>query len=157
MMSAINLQKLRKAQQTGRRMVASLFLRMRPIKSVNHQCAEISFDKISGCLRTPKGGGSRPRVLVVLGKRVKSRLLSPKEAARLMGLRATYKLPPQYEAAFKVIGDGVVVPAVAFLRSTILEPVLQSSKKSDRRRKGRDSRGRHWFSFVDRQAETARL
>jgi DNA (cytosine-5)-methyltransferase 1 len=157
MMSAINLQKLREAQQTGRRMVASLFLRMRPIKSVNHQCAEISFEEISGCLRTPKGGGSRPRVLIVHGKRVKSRLLSPKEAAKLMGLRATYKLPPQYEAAFKVIGDGVVVPAVAFLRSTILEPALRSRKKSARRRKGGDHRGQHRFSFVDRQADAARL
>ena len=157
MMSPINLQKLREAQQTGRRMVASLFLRMRPIKSVNRQCAEISFEKISGCLRTPKGGGSRPRVLVVRGKRVKSRLLSPKEAAKLMGLRATYKLPQQYEAAFRVIGDGVVVPAVAFLRSAILEPVLRSSKKSGRGRKRRDNRGQHRFSFVDGQGDAARL
>ena len=157
MMSAINLQKLREAQQTGRRMVASLFLRMRPIKSVNRQCAEISFEEISGCLRTPKGGGSRPRVLVVRGKRMKSRLLSPKEAAKLMGLRASYKLPPQYEAAFRVLGDGVVVPVVSFLRSTILEPVLRSSKKSSPRRKRPDNRGHHRFSFVDRQGDVARL
>jgi DNA (cytosine-5)-methyltransferase 1 len=142
MMSAINRQKLREAQQTGRRMVASLFLRMRPVKSVNRQCAEISFAEILGCIRTPKGGGSRPRVLVVRGKRVKSRLLSPKEAAKLMGLRSSYKLSPQYETAFRVLGDGVVVPAVAFLRSTILEPLLRSSKRSGRGKKRRNNRHR---------------
>jgi DNA (cytosine-5)-methyltransferase 1 len=145
MMSKINRLKLREAQQTGRRMVASLFLRMRPAKARNRQCAEISFADISGCIRTPKGGGSRPRILVVHGKRVKSRLLSPKEAAKLMGLRSSYKLPPQYEAAFRVLGDGVVVPAVAFLRSRLLEPLLQSSKKPSRGRR-RPSRCR-WVTF----------
>lgn len=157
MMSKINRRKLREAQQTGRRMVASLFLRMRPEKSVNRQCVEISFAEISGCLRTPKGGGSRPRVLVVRGKRVKSRLLSPKEAAKLMGLRSSYKLPLQYEAAFRVIGDGVVVPAVAFLRSTILEPLLRSSKRLSRGRNRRDKRVRWRYSFIEGQADAARL
>jgi DNA (cytosine-5)-methyltransferase 1 len=143
MMSKINRSKVRDAQQTGRRMVASLFLRMRPAKSANRQCAEISFAEISGCIRTPRGGGSRPRVLVVHGARVKSRLLSPREAAKLMGLRSSYKLPPQYEAAFRVLGDGVVVPAVSFLRSRMLEPLLRSSKTSGRGRRRQD-KPRQW-------------
>lgn len=157
MMSEINRKKLRDAQQTRRRMVASLFLRMRPARSVNRQCTEISFAKILGCIRTPKGGGSRPRVLVVHGKLVRSRLLSPKEAAKLMGLPRKYKLPPQYEAAFRVLGDGVVVPAVAFLRSAILEPALRASKRSGRGRKRRIKQSQYRFSFVDKQGDAARL
>ena len=157
MMSAANRGKLREAQESGRRMVASLFLRMRPVNSVNRQRAEINFDEISGCLRTPRGGGSRPRVLVVRGKRVKSRLLSPKEAAKLMGLRMSYKLPQHYEAAFRVIGDGVAVPAVAFLRSTILEPLVRASKKAQRRRKWADKARHYGFKFVDRRGEAARV
>lgn len=135
LMSAINRKKLRTAKRLGRRMVASIFLRMRPNGKVNRQCAEVSFEDISGCLRTPKGGGSRPRVLVVRGTKVKSRLLSPREAAKLMGLRKSYELPAQYDAAFRVIGDGVAVPAVRFLRTRILEHILMESKAPKRRRK----------------------
>jgi DNA (cytosine-5)-methyltransferase 1 len=149
MMSEANRRKLREAQATGQRMVASLFLRMRPENSVNRQRAEISFNEISGCLRTPKGGGSRPRVLVVKGKRVKSRLLSQKEAAKLMGLRRSYKLPSQYEGAFKVLGDGVVVSVVAFLRTTLLEPLVRASKKTHRRRKIAAKVRRFRFEFVE--------
>jgi DNA (cytosine-5)-methyltransferase 1 len=157
MMSQINRRKMRDAQQTGRRMVASLFLRMRPTKTANRQCAEINFAATSGCIRTPRGGGSRPRVLVVRDARVKSRLLSPKEAAKLMGLRSSYKLPPQYEVAFRVLGDGVVVPAVAFLRSKILEPLLRSSKKAGRGRKFREKMRRDRFSQRTSQADAAQF
>lgn len=156
MMSEINRQKLADAQQTGRRMVASLFLRMRPAKSANRQCAEISFADVSGCIRTPKGGGSRPRILVVRGKRVRSRLLSPREAAKLMGLRSGYKLPQQYEAAFRVLGDGVVVPAVTFLRSKILAPLLSASKKPRRRRSGKRAQTQYQFAFHEKQDHAAR-
>jgi DNA (cytosine-5)-methyltransferase 1 len=134
MMSPINLKKIRDAKRTGDRIIATLFLRMRPEHGVNRQRAEISFSDVAGCIRTPKGGGSRPRLLEVHGSEVRSRLLSPKEAATLMGLKKTYKLPKHYECAYRVIGDGVVVPAVAFIRSRILEPILLASKSTKRRR-----------------------
>jgi DNA (cytosine-5)-methyltransferase 1 len=135
LMSDINLEKLRDAKRSGRRQIASLLLRMRPSRRANRQRAEISFSKISGCLRTPRGGGSRPRILVVRGPKVSSRLLSPREAANLMGLRKTFKLPPQYFHAFKVIGDGVAVPAVRFLRNRVLEPIVKATRRSKRRGK----------------------
>jgi DNA (cytosine-5)-methyltransferase 1 len=56
------------------------------------QRAEVRFDDISGCLRTPAGGSSRQTVLIVEGKQVRSRLLSPREAARLMGVPDDYPL-----------------------------------------------------------------
>ena len=130
MMSDIHKAKLREAKKNGKRSVGTLSLRMRPQKGKTVQRAEVCFGGLAGCLRTPKGGGSRPRVVVVKGSEVRSRLLSPKEAATLMGLESSYKLPDEYSAAFKVIGDGVAVPAVAFIRDRLLNPIIKSARKS---------------------------
>jgi DNA (cytosine-5)-methyltransferase 1 len=88
------------------------------------QRAEIRFDEIAGCLRTPAGGSSRQTIMIIDGKRVRSRLLSPREAARLMGLPDTYVLPKNYNDAYHLAGDGVVVPVVRYLADSILEPIL---------------------------------
>lgn len=129
MMSDAHRQKLSEAKKSGKRMVGTLSLRMRPKNGKTVQRAEICFRGLAGCLRTPKGGGSRPRIIVVKGADVRTRLLAPKEAASLMGLNACYHLPEVYEYAFRVIGDGVAVPVVAFLRGNLLNPLLRSVKK----------------------------
>jgi DNA (cytosine-5)-methyltransferase 1 len=126
MMSDIHKQKLSEAKKSGKRVVGTLSLRMRPSDGKTVQRAEICFRGLAGCLRTPKGGGSRPRVIVVNGSNVRTRLLSPTEAASLMGLGSDYKLPDMYDFAFRVIGDGVAVPVVAFLRSKLFNPLLRS-------------------------------
>ncbi|HEX7758009.1 MAG TPA: DNA cytosine methyltransferase, partial [Caulobacteraceae bacterium] len=76
------------------------------------------------CLRTPRGGSSRQTLLVVQDGAVRSRLISPREAARLMGLPETYHLPQKTTAALMVAGDGVAVPVVRWLAQTVLEPLL---------------------------------
>lgn len=128
MMSENNKRKLNDAKKTGKRMVATLSLRMRPEGGKTVQRTEVNFTGLAGCLRTPKGGGSRPRVLVVRGDIVKSRLLSPQEAAGLMGLSKRYKLPEKYDAAFKVIGDGIAVPVVTFVRDRILNAIFSKPR-----------------------------
>ena len=55
------------------------------------------------------------------------RLLSPREAARLMGLPDTYALPKSYNDAYHLAGDGVVIPVVRFLAEHLLEPLLSSA------------------------------
>lgn len=129
MMSKMHKQKLNEAKKTGKRMVGTLSLRMRPYNDRTVQRTEICFRGLAGCLRTPKGGGSRPRVIVVKGADVRTRLLAPAEAASLMGLKASYRLPEVYDYAFRVIGDGVAVPVVSFLRAKLLNPLLRSMKK----------------------------
>ena len=62
--------------------------------------------------------------MIVEGDKVRSRLLAPREAARLMGLPDSYKLPENYNEAYHLVGDGVVVPVVRFLAAWILEPLL---------------------------------
>ncbi|MET4842532.1 DNA cytosine methyltransferase [Bradyrhizobium japonicum] len=145
MMSDAHKQKLAEAKRSGKRMVGTLSLRMRPSHGKTVQRTEICFRGLAGCLRTPKGGGSRPRIIVVKGGSVRTRLLASSEAAALMGLKASYQLPDVYEYAFRVIGDGVAVPVVSFIRGKLLTPLLRSIKKprgADASKSKRAARGR---------------
>ena len=126
MMSSINLAKLDAAKKSGRREVGGVYKRTRVIDGVKAQRAEVRFDDLAGCLRTPGGGSSRQTIIVVDGNHVRSRLLSPREASRLMGLPDTYKLPDRYNDGYHLAGDGVVVPVVRHLARNLIEPVLLS-------------------------------
>lgn len=128
MMTPVNLLKVQSAQKSGKRIVGGLYKRTRMNDNGEKvQRAEVRFDGIAGCLRTPAGGSSRQSILVVEGDKISSRLLSPREAARLMGLPDTYKLPHNYNDAYHIAGDGVVVPVVRHLARFIFEPVLSES------------------------------
>ncbi|GAB2546659.1 DNA cytosine methyltransferase [Spirosoma aerophilum] len=126
LMNEVNLKKVHQAQKAGRPMVGGVYRRMRPEafgKKV--QRAEVRFDDVSGCLRTPSGGSSRQVILLVDGDHIRSRLLSPREGARLMGLPDNYVLPTRYNDAYHLTGDGVVVPVVRYLAHNIFEPILE--------------------------------
>jgi len=90
----------------------------------------VRFDDMAGCLRTPIGGSSRQLLLIVEGRKVKSRLISVRETARLMGLPDEYQLPESYTDAYHLTGDGVVVPVVHHLARHIFEPILKMSNMS---------------------------
>jgi DNA (cytosine-5)-methyltransferase 1 len=125
MMSPINRAKVTEAKRQGRRIVGCVYKRTRPNeKGRKVQRAEVRFDDVSGCLRTPAGGSSRQVIIVVDGQSVKARLISSRETARLMGLPDTYTLPENYNEAYHLTGDGVVVPVVRHLAEHIFEPVL---------------------------------
>jgi DNA (cytosine-5)-methyltransferase 1 len=125
MMSAINRKKVEQAMRMGKRMVGGIYKRTRKDENGKRaQRAEIRFDDVSGCLRTPVGGSSRQTIMIVEGNNVRSRLLAPREAARLMGLPDSYRLPRNYNEAYHLAGDGVVVPVVRFLAAHLLEPLL---------------------------------
>jgi DNA (cytosine-5)-methyltransferase 1 len=127
MMSPINRAKVAEAKRQGRKMVGGVYKRTRPNeKGRKVQRAEIRFDDVSGCLRTPAGGSSRQVIVVVDGRSVKARLISSRETARLMGLPDDYKLPENYNEAYHLTGDGVVVPVVRHLAEHIFEPVLSA-------------------------------
>ncbi len=129
MMTPINRAKVEEAKRQGRKMVGGVYKRTRPNKkSRKVQRAEVRFDNISGCLRTPAGGSSRQVVMIVEGRSVKARLISSRETARLMGLPDDYTLPENYNEAYHLTGDGVVVPVVRHLAKHILEPVLEASE-----------------------------
>ena len=124
MMSPANLKKLKLAKRFGRRKVGTVYKRTRfDANGVKVQRAEIRFDEVAGCLRTPAGGSSR-QLIVVVDKAVRSRLISSRETARLMGLPDDYRLPENYNEAYHLTGDGVVVPVVRHLREQVMEPIL---------------------------------
>ena len=132
LMSPLNRMKVADAIRSGRRMVGAVYRRTRPDEyGVKRQRAEVRFDDVAGCLRTPAGGSSRQAILVVEGKRVRSRLLSPREAARLMGLDDDYVLPECYSHAYHVCGDGVCAPVVRHIAEHVLEPVLVARETSE--------------------------
>lgn len=130
MMSTVNREKVEKAKRMGRRMVGAIYKRTRLDENgFKVQRAEIRFDDIAGCLRTPAGGSSRQLIVVVEGNQIKSRLISSRETARLMGLSDGYILPDKYNEAYHVTGDGVVVPVVRHLAEHLFEPLLAANKQ----------------------------
>jgi DNA (cytosine-5)-methyltransferase 1 len=125
MMSPVNLAKVEAARRAGRRMVGGVYRRTRTGHNGGKlQRAEVRFDDVSGCLRTPAGGSSRQTILVVDGAQVRSRLISARETARLMGLKDDYRLPRNYNEAYHLTGDGVAVDVVRHLARHIFEPLV---------------------------------
>jgi DNA (cytosine-5)-methyltransferase 1 len=132
LMAPLHRRKVAAVMRSGRATVGAVYRRTRPDgQGKKRQRAEVRFDDVAGCLRTPAGGSSRQTILVVEGKSVRSRLLSPREAARLMGLGDDYRLPERYNEAYHVCGDGVCVPVVRHIAKHILEPVLSASSTSE--------------------------
>ena len=128
MMSDTNIKKLDDAKQEQRLIVGGLYKRIRKQKSgEKFQRAEIRFDGTAGCLRTPTGGSSRQTLIIVENEKVRARLLSRREAARLMGVPDRYRLPERYNDAYHVFGDGLVVPAVSWIEQHLLKPLQLAS------------------------------
>ena len=124
LMAPLHRTRLEACRERGERAVGAVFRRMRTERGRTVQRAEVRMDGLAGCLRTPRGGSSRQVIAVVDEGRVRTRLLSPREAARLMGLPDSYVLPTSATAALQVAGDGVAVPVVRWLADRLLEPLL---------------------------------
>jgi len=131
-MSEINAAKVEAAKRAGRKMVGGVYKRTRlDDQGVKRQRAEVRFDDVAGCLRTPAGGSSRQVIIVVDSEHVRSRLISARETARLMGLPEHYKLPKNYNESYHLTGDGVAVPVVRHLAQHLIEPLLRPVGESD--------------------------
>lgn len=133
LMNDLHLEKLRQAKATNRMIVGTIYKRGRPDETGKTvQRAELRLDGIAGCLRTPGGGSSRQTIIFIEGEEIRARLLTTAEAARLMGLPKGYKLPSNYNDAYRLLGDGVAVPVVRCLAAKVFEPILDaiSSQKA---------------------------
>lgn len=125
LMAAVHRNRVAAALRVGGRHVGTIYKRTRPDHcGVMAQRAEVRFDGMSGCLRTPVGGSSRQTVIIVEKGCVRTRLLSPREAARLMGVPDNYPLPSGYNEAYHLFGDGVAVPVVRWLDTHLLWPLV---------------------------------
>jgi DNA (cytosine-5)-methyltransferase 1 len=138
LMTPRHLEKIKVARDDSDLKVGFLYKRTRH----GQQRAEVRFDGTAGCLRTPKGGSSRQTVVVVRNGKIMTRLLSRIEAARLMGLELddNGRLPGKkksffpdgfsYNDAYLAMGDGVVVPVVKHLATTILDELASRSRSA---------------------------
>jgi DNA (cytosine-5)-methyltransferase 1 len=134
-------EKLIEARKRGHRVVGTLFRRMRVEEGEKKQRAELRFDGVAGCLRTPGGGSSKQVVVVIDGGKTQARDMTGREAAKLMGLPDSYHLPDRKSSALKICGDGVVVPVVAWLRRELLESLAEAGvEEIDGREDGRRAR-----------------
>jgi DNA (cytosine-5)-methyltransferase 1 len=125
-MTPAHRQRLDAAGQAAERVVAAVYRRVRLEAGARVQRAELRLDGLAGCLRTPGGGSSRQLLVVSESGRLKSRWMTAVEGARLMGLTGSYRLPTGQTAAWRVIGDGVVVPVVRHLAEHLLEPLARA-------------------------------
>lgn len=126
MMSQVNRAKVNLVAANNRRAVGAVYKRTRIECDEKVQRAEVRFD-LAGCLRTPAGGSSRQTIIVIENGVIRSRLISPRETARLMGLPEEYQLPKRYNDAYHLTGDGVAVPVVRHLAKWIVEPILSQA------------------------------
>jgi len=96
----------------------TVFRRMRNGKSM----AELRTDGIAGCLRTPRGGSGRQILFKAGFGQYQARLITPREAARLMGADDYTIAVPLNQALFG-FGDAVCVPVVAWIAEHYLNPL----------------------------------
>lgn len=98
----------------------TVFRRTRAGKSM----AELRTDGVAGCLRTPRGGSGR-QILFRAGRgKHRVRLITPREAARLMGAGAFRLNGATLNQALFGFGDAVCVPVIEWLAAHVLRPAI---------------------------------
>ncbi len=108
----------------------TVFRRMRKRNGKKQSTAELRYDGIAGCLRTPKGGSAK-QILIRAGfGRYDARLINAQESAKLMGAEDLV-LPENVSLnnALFGFGDAVCVPVVEWLVVNYFEPVLKQLEK----------------------------
>jgi DNA (cytosine-5)-methyltransferase 1 len=97
----------------------TVFRRMRAGRSM----AELRTDGVAGCLRTPKGGSAK-QILFKAGRgEYHARLMTPHEAARLMGA-GDYMISTSLDSAYFGFGDAVCVPVIEWIATHYLNPLV---------------------------------
>lgn len=129
MLSPVNRKKLDAAKKAKMPFAGTAYRRTRPDEEGSKiQRLEVRFDGIAGCLRTPNGGSSRQTVIIVDRGLVRSRLMTIRECARLMGAPDTYEIRGSYNDGYRAMGDAVAVPVTRWLTSHLLAPLARRAR-----------------------------
>jgi DNA (cytosine-5)-methyltransferase 1 len=89
------------------------------------QVLELRFDDVAGCLRTPNGGSSRQYLVLNSKEKLRTRLLTVRETARLMGAPDDYEIPGNYNDGYAAMGDAVAAPVTNYLAKYLLSPLSE--------------------------------
>jgi DNA (cytosine-5)-methyltransferase 1 len=122
MMSERHRSQVVAAMDSGETLVATVFRRIRR----GAQRAEVRFDGLAGCLRTPKGGSGRQIVLAVKDGGLRMRWMSPREYARLQGTPDFPLTLPTNQMLFG-FADAVCVPAISWIDDHVLTPLCRKA------------------------------
>jgi DNA (cytosine-5)-methyltransferase 1 len=121
-------------RETADRMIAArkwsygtVFRRMRNDRSM----AELRTDGIAGCLRTPRGGSGRQILFKAGYGKYYARLITPREAARLMGADDFQLTGVSLNKALFGFGDAVCVPVVEWVAKHALAPAAQAINRQN--------------------------
>jgi len=129
LLSPANRRKLDAAVRTGKVIVGTGYRRVRKeADGIKRQRFEIRFDGVAGCLRTPEGGSARQFVVIVCNGKIRTRLLTLDEAARLMGAPPGFKLPGTYNDGYRALGDAVAAPVTRWLAQHLLFPLASRAR-----------------------------
>ena len=122
MMSDLHRQRLDEKLRSGERFVGTIFRRVR----ADGQRAEIRFDGLAGCLRTPRGGSGRQIVVTTDQGRLRMRWMSPREYGRLQGV-ADFPLTLSTNQMLFGFADAVCVPAIRWIDRHVLTPLYEAA------------------------------
>jgi DNA (cytosine-5)-methyltransferase 1 len=123
MMSDRHQRQVAAMRDSGGEFVGTIYRRKRQGKTR----AEIRFDGVAGCLRTPRGGSARQIVIAIANGRLRMRWMSAREYARLQGV-ADFPLTGNNNQNLFGFGDAVCVPVVRWIDETILTPVYEHTR-----------------------------
>jgi len=122
MLSDLHRIEVERRRKAGGLHVGTVYRRCRH----NEMRAEVRFDNVAGCLRTPKGGSARQIVMVIDDGRIRFRWMSPREYARLQGA-PDFKLAENTIQSLFGFGDGVCVPVIRWMDQNILTPMFEDA------------------------------
>lgn len=85
--------------------------------------AEVRFDGLAGCLRTPRGGSAKQIVIATNDGELRMRWMTPREYARLQGV-PDFPLVGTTIQQLWGFADAVCVPAITWIDRHVLTPLV---------------------------------
>lgn len=98
------------------------FRRVRTIHGVKRSLAEIRFDGVAGCLRTPKGGSAKQIVVQLGSGRLRVRHMTAGECMKLQGVFDAPVMNMSENELLFALGDAVCVPAARWALDQLEAP-----------------------------------
>jgi DNA (cytosine-5)-methyltransferase 1 len=123
MMSPLHLKDVDVRLRSGAMHVGTIYRRKRNGSTK----AEVRFDGLAGCLRTPRGGSAKQIVIAIDRSGLRMRWMSPREYARLQGA-PNFKMVQNRNQNLYAFGDAVCVPVIQWIDQCVLTPIYNSYK-----------------------------
>ncbi len=120
MMSELHQAKVNEMLANGGTFIGTIYRRKRHGSTK----AEIRFDGMAGCLRTPRGGSAKQIVILIRDGKLMLRWMSPREYSRLQGV-GDFPLMENRNQNLFGFGDAVCVPVIRWIDEMILTPLYE--------------------------------